>query len=58
MFIMNLFNENFLFIKKYLKELLFRVYIIIVVKFNTDINLQFEFQIHIQVDHEWKKDEK
>ena len=51
-FIVHMFNEKSLFMKKHLNIFLFRMIVIITVKLDMKINLQFQCRTHIQFDHE------
>ena len=51
-FIVHMFNEEFLFIKKHSDVISSQMIIITTIKFNMKINLQFECRTHIQFDHE------
>ena len=57
-FIVYMFNEESLFIKKHSNVTSFRVIVITIIKFDIKINLQFECRTHIQFDHELKKKNK
>ena len=53
-----MFNEKPLFMKKYSNVFSFRMIVIITIKLDIKINLQFKCRTHIQFDHEWKKNEE
>ena len=58
-FIMHMFNEKSLFMKKHSNVISFRVIIITTIKFDMKVNLQFACRTHIQFNYKWKKkDEK
>ena len=50
--IVHIFNEELLFIKKHSNVFSFRMIVIIMIKLNMKINLQFQCRTHIQFDHE------
>ena len=50
-FIVHMFNEEFLFMKKHSDVTSFRVIVTTTVKLDMKINLQFECRTHIQFDH-------
>ena len=52
MSIVHIFNEKFLFMKKNSNVISSRMIIIITIKLNMKIDLQFECRTHIQFNHE------
>ena len=51
-FIVHMFNEESLFMKKHSNVISFRMIVITTIKLNIKINLQFECRTHIQFNHE------
>ena len=51
-FIVHMFNKESLFMKKHLNVISSRMIVIITIKLNMKVNLQFEYRTHIQFDHE------
>ena len=52
MFIVYIFNEESLFMKKHSNVFLSRMIVITTIKLDIKINLQFQCQTHIQFNHE------
>ena len=51
-FIVHMFNKKSLFMKKHSDIISFRMIVIITIKLDIKINLQFKCRTHIQFDHE------
>ena len=51
-FIVHMFNEKSLFMKKHSNVFSSRVIVITTVKLDMKVNLQFQCRTHIQFDHE------